>query len=217
VNVKSAAEDVARRLEERRVIGIARLRDADLVVEAAAVAAAHGLGAVEVPFTVPRAAYAIAALRERLEPDVAVGAGTIRTGIEFQDALRAGAEFLVAPGLNPELVKAAQSAGVLMVPGVYTASEVELALSLGLRLLKLFPAVPAGPEYLAALRQPFPEVRFMPTGGVGPENAAAFIGAGAAVLGMGSSIFPQRRIEAEGPRVVAELTEAALRAVAPGA
>jgi 2-dehydro-3-deoxyphosphogluconate aldolase/(4S)-4-hydroxy-2-oxoglutarate aldolase len=123
----------------------------------------------------------------------------------------------MAPGLNPELIRAAQSAGVLMVPGVYTASEVELALSLGLQLLKLFPAVSAGPEYMAALRQPFPEARFMPTGGVGPENAAAFFEAGAAVLGMGSSIFPQRRIEAEGPRVVAELTEAALSAVPPGA
>ena len=146
-----------------------------------------------------------------------IGAGTIRTRIEFQDALRAGAEFLVAPGLNPELVKAARSAAVLLVPGVYTASEIELALSLGLRLLKLFPAVPAGPEYLAALRQPFPEVRFMPTGGVGPENAAAFFAAGAAVLGMGSSIFPQRRIETDGPQVVGALTEAAVNAAAPGA
>jgi Entner-Doudoroff aldolase len=176
------------------------------------VAAAHGLGAIEVPFTVPRAAHAIAALRERLEPDVVIGAGTVRTKGDLHDALGAGAEFLVAPGLNPELVKAAQSAGVLMVPGVYTASEVELALGLGLRLLKLFPAVPAGPEYLAALLQPFPEARFMPTGGVGPDTAAAFLKAGAAVLGMGSSIFPQRRIEMEGPQVVAGLTEAALRA-----
>jgi 2-dehydro-3-deoxyphosphogluconate aldolase/(4S)-4-hydroxy-2-oxoglutarate aldolase len=217
VIVKGTAENVARLLEERRVIGIARLRNADLVVEAAVVAAAHGLSAIEVPFTVPRAAYAIAALRERLEPDVVIGAGTIRTKSELQDALRAGAQFLVAPGLNPELVKAAQSAGVLMVPGVYTASEVELALSLGLQLLKLFPAVPAGPEYLAALRQPFPEVRFVPTGGVGPENAAPFFLAGAAALGMGSSIFPQRRIESEGPKIVAELAEAALRAASPGA
>ena len=71
-------------------------------------------------------------------------------------------------------------------------------------------------EYLAALRQPFPEVRFVPTGGVGPKNAAAFFLAGAAALGMGSSIFPQRRIEAEGTRAVAELTEVALRAAAPG-
>lgn len=217
MNAERHPERIAQQLEKSRVIGIARLRDADLVIEAAAVAAAHGLGAIEVPFTVPRAAHAIAVLRDRLEPDIVIGAGTIRTRIEFQDALRAGAEFLVAPGLNPELVKAAQAAGVLMVPGVYTASEVELALSLGLRMLKLFPAVPAGSQYLAALRQPFPDVRFMPTGGVGPENAAAFIEAGAAVLAMGSSIFPQRRIEVDGPQVVAGLTEAALRAVAADA
>jgi len=146
-----------------------------------------------------------------------IGAGTVRTRTELQDALRGGAEFLVAPGLSPDLVKAAQDAGVLMVPGVFTASEVELALNLGLELLKLFPAVPPGPEYLAALRQPFPEVRFMPTGGVGPENAAEFLRAGAAVLAMGSSIFPQRRIEQEGTKAVGGLTEAALRAAAPAA
>lgn len=159
----------------------------------------------------------MAALRERVGSDVLIGAGTVRTRSELQDALRGGAEFLVAPGLNAELVKAAQSAGVLMVPGVYTASEIELALSLGLQLLKLFPAVPPGPEYLAALRQPFPEVHFMPTGGVDSKTAAAFFKAGATILGMGSSIFPQRRIEQEGTGVVAELTQAALRAAAPAA
>lgn len=217
MNAARHPEQIARRLEKSRVVGIARLRDADLVVAAAEVAAAHGLGAIEVPFTVPRTSYAIAALRERLEPDVLIGAGTVRTRTELQDALRGGAEFLVAPGLSPDLVKAAQDAGVLMVPGVFTASEVELALNLGLELLKLFPAVPPGPEYLAALRQPFPEVRFMPTGGVGPENAAEFLRAGAAVLAMGSSIFPQRRIEQEGTKAVGGLTEAALRAAAPAA
>lgn len=214
MKVKRTAEEVSERLKQLRVVGIARLRDADVVVDAATAAATHGLRALEVPFTVPDAARAIATLRERLGADAVVGAGTVRTAAQLEDAVRAGAEFLVAPGLNPSLVRAAEAAGALYVPGVYTASEVDLALGLGLRLLKLFPAVPAGPAYLAALRQPFPEARFLPTGGVGPENAAAFLRAGAAALGVGSSLFPPDRIDREGIAVVGDLTRATLAAVA---
>jgi 2-dehydro-3-deoxyphosphogluconate aldolase/(4S)-4-hydroxy-2-oxoglutarate aldolase len=192
------------------VIGIARLKDADTVVQAALEAAAHGLTALEVPFTVLGAADAIGTLRARLGSNVLVGAGTVRTVEQLDDAVAAGAEFLVAPGLNRSVLEAARSAGLPLVPGVYTASEVDLALSLGLTLLKLFPAIPAGPEYMAALSQPFPEARFVPTGGVGPRNAAAFIRSGAAALGMGSSIFPAARIDTEGPSVVGPLIRAAL-------
>lgn len=214
VKVKRPTEEVSRHLEELRVVGILRLPDADLAVQAAIVAAMQGLCALEVPFTVPRACHAISAIRARLGADVLVGAGTVRTTAELRDALKAGADFFVAPGLNRALVEAARAAGVLLVPGVYTASEVDRALRLGLRLLKLFPAVPAGPEYLAALRQPFPEARFMPTGGITPTNAAGFLDAGAVALGMGSSIFPTQRIELEGPSVVIPLTKAALHAAA---
>ena len=213
MKVKRSAEEVSGLLEQLRVVGIARLRDADLVVDAATTAAAHGLRALEVPFTVPDAARAISSLRERLGADALVGAGTVRTAAQLEDAVRAGAEFLVAPGLNPSLARAAQAADTLYVPGVYTATEVDLALELGLRLLKLFPAVPAGPGYLAALQQPFPEARFLPTGGVSPENAAAFLRAGAAALGMGSSVFPAERIDREGTAVVGDLTRATLAAV----
>lgn len=214
MKVKRTAEEISEHLEQLRVVGIARLRDADAVVEAATTAAAHGLLALEVPFTVPDAGRAITTLRERLGAACVVGAGTVRTAAQLEEAVHSGAEFLVAPGLNASLARAAQAAGTLYVPGVYTASEVDLALGFGLRLLKLFPAVPAGPTYLAALRQPFPEARFMPTGGIGPENAAAFLRAGAVALGVGSSVFPADRIEREGTAVVGDLTRATLAAVA---
>lgn len=213
VKVKYDVERTARSLEQLRVIGIARLRDAEAVVAGATAAAEHGLRALEVPFTVPDAPRAIAALRERLAEDAVLGAGTVRTSTELEAAVDAGAQFLVAPGLNPELVRVANRLGILIVPGVYTASEVDQALTMGLRLLKLFPAMPAGPEYMAALLQPFPEARFVPTGGVGPENARAFLDAGAAALAMGSSVFPSRRIEREGASVAGPLAAAAVAAV----
>jgi 2-dehydro-3-deoxyphosphogluconate aldolase/(4S)-4-hydroxy-2-oxoglutarate aldolase len=217
VQVKPIPEEVASQLQESRVIGIARLRDAETVVQVGMESSAQGLMALEVPFTVSGAADAIGKLRARLGSEVLIGAGTVRTIQQLEAAVAAGAEFLVAPGLNLSIVQAARSAAVLLMPGVYTASEVDLALGLGLSLLKLFPATPAGPEYMAALSQPFPEARFAPTGGVGPGNAAAFIRAGAAALGMGSSIFPAQRIETEGPGVIGPLIRAALEQARVGA
>jgi 2-dehydro-3-deoxyphosphogluconate aldolase/(4S)-4-hydroxy-2-oxoglutarate aldolase len=91
-------------------------------------------------------------------------------------ALEAGAEFIVAPGFNPAMVAYALARGVAVVPGVVTPSEIEAALSLGLRVLKFFPAeASGGPAYLSAVRATYPTVRFMPTGGVNIGNLAAYL------------------------------------------
>ena len=97
-----------------------------------------------------------------------------------------------------------------MLPGVFTASEIDLALRLGVEVLKLFPAEPAGPRYLASLLQPFPQARLVPTGGVSAANAVAYLAAGAVAIAMGSSLFPARRIMADGPQVVESLVAEAL-------
>jgi len=189
-----------------------RLDDVELVVAAAACAIEAGLAAVEVTFTLTGAADAIRRLR-RDHPDALVGAGTVRSDAELDAAAEAGAQFLVAPGLNPALLEAAQRRGLVMLPGVFTATEIDLALRLGARALKLFPAEPSGPAYLASMLQPFPGARLVPTGGISAHNAAAYLKAGAAALAMGSSLFPARRIGDEGPDVVVPLVEQALAAV----
>jgi 2-dehydro-3-deoxyphosphogluconate aldolase / (4S)-4-hydroxy-2-oxoglutarate aldolase len=200
------------RLLLARLIGIVRLDDVELAVAAAGCAIEAGLAAVEVTFTLKGAADAIRRLR-RDHPEVLVGAGTVRSDAELDAAAEAGAQFLVAPGLNPALVKEAQRWGLVMLPGVYTATEIDLALALGARALKLFPAEPGGPDYLASMLQPFPGARLVPTGGISTDNAAAYLKAGAAALAMGSSLFPARRIVDEGPDVVAPLVEKALAAI----
>ena len=195
-----------------RLIGIVRLDDEDVAVAAATCAIDAGLEAVEITFTLPSAARAIERLR-RDRPQAQVGAGTVRDMDQLEDAIEAGAQFLVAPGLNPELVRAAQRHGVMMVPGVFTATEVDQALRTGAEVLKLFHAEPSGPAYLSALLQPFPEARLVPTGGIDSGNAAAYLQVGATAVAMGSSLFPARRISAEGPEVVRQLVEAAVSAV----
>jgi len=204
--------DGVERLLAARLIGIVRLDDVELAVSAAASAIEAGLEAVEVTFTLPRAADAIKRLR-REHPSALIGAGTVRSRAELDAAADAGVQFLVAPGLNPALLEAAERLGLMMLPGVFTASEIDLALRLGAEILKLFPAEPSGPGHLASMLEPFPSARLVPTGGVSALNAAAYFKAGAAAVAMGSSLFPAQRIVAEGPAVVVPLVEKALAAV----
>jgi 2-dehydro-3-deoxyphosphogluconate aldolase / (4S)-4-hydroxy-2-oxoglutarate aldolase len=205
---------VVDRLIATRLIGIVRLDDHGLAMAAAGAAVAAGLGAVEITFTLPSAARVIEKLRGE-RPAALVGAGTVRTLSELEDAAAAGAQFLVAPGLNPDLLEAARRRGLVMLPGVFTGSEIDLALRLGAPLLKLFPAEPSGPKYVASLLQPFPDARLVPTGGVSAANAGAYLKAGAAAVAMGTSLFPADRIISEGPEVVVPLVAAALAALGP--
>ena len=202
----------AGRLLAARLIGIVRLDDVELAVAAGGCAIEAGLPAVEVTFTLPGAAVAIERLRKD-HPRSLIGAGTVRSVDELVAAVAAGAEFLVAPGLNPELVEEARRRGVVMIPGVFTASEIDLALRLGCEVLKLFPAEPAGPAYLASMLQPFPGARLVPTGGISSRNAVAYLRAGAAALAMGSSLFPAARIKQQGPEIVVPLVKEALSAI----
>lgn len=125
-----------------------------------------GLPCAEVTF---RTASAEASLRIMAsDPDVLVGAGTVLTCKQADQALAAGARFIVSPGLSPELVRYCLDIDVTVIPGIATASEVQAALELGVEVVKFFPAEPLGGiAMLAALAAPFPGLRFIPTGGVG--------------------------------------------------
>ncbi len=107
---------------------------------------------------------------------------------QFDAAAAAGAQFTVAPGSNSEVIAQAGTADILHIPGVFSATEADRARADGARLLKLFPADIGGPAYLKALRAPLDDIEFVPTGGIGPENAAAWANAGAAAIGAGSSL-----------------------------
>jgi len=134
-----------------------------------------GFRCAEITFRTAAAADAIAALTAEM-PELAIGAGTVRTVEQARSAVQAGAQFLVAPGLNPAIVSAARTLNVPMLPGVCTPTEIERALDLGLTLLKFFPAEPSGGiPCLKALAGPYHDVMFVPTGGIGPANLAAYL------------------------------------------
>lgn len=172
-----------------------------------------GIGAIEVTFRAAGAAAAIERIRTAV-PAMLVGAGTVLTTSQATEALEAGAEFVVAPGSNPDVVGAVLDAGALMIPGVATPTEVEANLARGLSLLKLFPAeVIGGVGMLRALRGPYPNVRFVPTGGIGPANLAMYL-AEPNVVACGGSWLAEGVTEIAGLSKVAGLARTAAAIVA---
>ena len=121
---------------------------------------------------------------------ILLGAGTVTTAEQVEKSVAAGAAFMVSPGLDPELLALMQQTGLLVLPGVLTPSEVMLARRLGLRAVKLFPGSLGGQSYLKSLLGPFPEVAFMPTGGVSLDNIGEWFAAGAFAVGVGGTLVP---------------------------
>ena len=199
-----SAEDAACRMREVGIIAIVRgdyslsqLRDiADVLEEG-------GVGVMEVTLNSTSALECIAALRSFAGNRLLVGAGTVRTPEDVDRALEAGAQFLVSPNFDPESAFCAIDAGVLHLPGVFTASEAQQALRAGCRMQKLFPAGQLGPSYLEALRAPLGDIEFVPTGGIDAGNVAAFVRAGAVALGIGSALVagPRQDLSALRQRV----------------
>ena len=145
--------------------------------------------AMEVTLNSPNALESIQILRKRAGENMLVGAGTVRSLEQAKSALDAGAQFLVAPGFNPIVVDYAQNRDVLHLPGVFTPTEVETAVAAGCKMVKLFPSDTVGPSHLKALRAPLDNIDFVPTGGISIKNLAAYVKAGAAAVGVGSSLI----------------------------
>ncbi|MBX6351623.1 MAG: bifunctional 4-hydroxy-2-oxoglutarate aldolase/2-dehydro-3-deoxy-phosphogluconate aldolase [Clostridia bacterium] len=174
------------------VVAIARSVPRGTLRAAAAAFPALGIRALEVTLESPGALADIAWLRERLGAECAVGAGTVRSLADLAKAREAGAEFVVSPHFDATLVRAAREAGLDALPGAFTPTEALAAWQAGASLVKLFPAGALGPGYLRALREPLPDVPFVPTGGVGPGNAEAFLRAGAVAVAVGGGLFGPR-------------------------
>ena len=178
-------------LKDMPVVGI--LRDIPQGAEEACVktAAKCGLKAIEVTMNTEGAEDIIRALKAAAKPHgIMVGAGTVRHDADLEKALNAGASFIVTPNTRSNIIRIAASSRTPIIPGALTPTEVQKAYDFGATAVKVFPVnCVGGPEYIKALRGPFRDIPLMACGGVNPENAAAYIKAGATLLSFGASIF----------------------------
>jgi 2-dehydro-3-deoxyphosphogluconate aldolase / (4S)-4-hydroxy-2-oxoglutarate aldolase len=196
------------------IVPVVVLEELDTAVPVAAALAEGGLPVAEVTFRTAVAADAIA--RIAAETDVLVGAGTVVRPEQVDEAVAAGAQFIVTPGLSARVIERCRELDVLVIPGVATATEVIAALDLGLDLLKLFPAEQAGGvPLLKALHGPFPHVRFVPTGGIAAANAAAYLALPSVAAVGGSWMVAPELVAAGDFATITRLTREAIELAAP--
>jgi 2-dehydro-3-deoxyphosphogluconate aldolase/(4S)-4-hydroxy-2-oxoglutarate aldolase len=148
-----------------------------------------GLTSLEIPLTVPGAIDVIAELSRRWQGTVLIGAGTVLDTASAIACIAAGAQFIISPSLQIDVVEACNEAEVAVLPGALTPTEIVAAVRAGADMVKIFPcSALGGASYLKAIKAPLPDVEVVPTGGVSLETAAAFIKAGAAALGVGGDL-----------------------------
>ncbi|WAH41269.1 bifunctional 4-hydroxy-2-oxoglutarate aldolase/2-dehydro-3-deoxy-phosphogluconate aldolase [Alicyclobacillus fastidiosus] len=187
-------ENAVERVKSAGVVAIFRKLSPKVVLPLCQAVIAGGAKAVEVTVESEGAFESIRAIRQEYGSQLLIGAGTLMTREEVQQAVEAGADFLLSPHVDAELIETARDLGRPFVPGVATPTEVVQALRLGAEVLKLFPASSLGSAYLRDLLGPFKGTSFIPTGGITVDNAAEFIRAGAVGVGMGSSLASKGEI-----------------------
>ena len=193
------------RIVEIGVVPVVRASSAREAWMAADAVREGGIPIAEITMTVPGAVDVIRELTKSSAGDVLVGAGTVLNVEAATRCLDAGAEFLVSPGLNLQVVQLAAKEGKLMMAGALTPTEVIMAWEAGSDFVKVFPCGQVGgAKYIRALKGPLPQVPLVPTGGVNLHTAAEFVEAGAAALGVGGELVPAEALKSRKPEIIIE-------------
>lgn len=210
-----ARRPIAPALLESGVVAVLRGAGPDRLADVCRTLAQAGVSCLELTMTTPGAVAALAELRGALPSGAVLGMGSVTEAEQARAAVRAGAEFLVSPGVCPEVARFAVQAEVAVYPGAWTPSEVLSAWELGAAAVKLFPADLGGPAHLRHLAGPLPDIPLVPTGGIVLDQVADYIAAGAAAIGLGTPLVGDALAGGSLP-ALAERAGAALRAVQEG-
>ncbi|QYO69926.1 bifunctional 4-hydroxy-2-oxoglutarate aldolase/2-dehydro-3-deoxy-phosphogluconate aldolase [Vibrio cholerae] len=195
---------IEQRLRAIKIVPVIAINDVAHALPLAKVLVENGLPCAEVTFRTEAAAESIRIMREAY-PELLIGAGTVLTSAQVDEAIAAGADFIVSPGLNPTTVKYCQQRNIAIIPGVNNPSLVEQAMEMGLRTLKFFPAEPSGGiAMLKALSAVYP-VSFMPTGGINPNNAQEYLALKSVVACGGTWMVPTDLMDKGDWNALAEL------------
>ena len=179
------------------LVAVVRAPDPTNLVNVIRALADGGVTVAEVTFTVPDAVGVIRAAKKELGDRVLLGAGTVLDSETARAALLAGAEFIVSPTVNLDVIKICRRYDKLVFPGAFTPTEILTAWEAGADVVKVFPADALGPAFFKAVRGPLPQVRLMPTGGVDLNTAGEFLRAGACCLGVGSQLVDPKAVARE--------------------
>jgi 2-dehydro-3-deoxyphosphogluconate aldolase/(4S)-4-hydroxy-2-oxoglutarate aldolase len=178
------------RIHDLGLLAVIRGPSVDLTLKMVEALVAGGVYGIEITYTTPNAAEVVQSLDAQFGDQIVLGMGTLTEPEQAAEAQSAGAQFLVSPHCEPELAQAMGATGLGVMIGALTPSEVVQARKLGSDVVKIFPGSVGGPDYMKALRGPFPDIPMMPTGGVDADNLHDWFAAGAFAVGAGSALCP---------------------------
>lgn len=187
-------EDQLRHVLDSGIVAVVRAPDWEQLVEVTRALYDGGITVVEITMTVPNALEVLRRVRESMGDKLLLGAGTVLDPETARAALLAGAEYLVAPTVNTDVIRLCQRYDKIIMPGGFTPTEILTAWEAGADIVKVFPADVGGPGFLKAIHGPLPQIRLMPTGGVDLDTAKSFLDAGACCLGVGSQLVEKKAV-----------------------
>ncbi len=195
------------------VVAIVRVSNAREAVDVCIAIARGGVKPIEVTMTVPGAIDAIREFKSGVKEDVLIGAGTVLDPETARACILAGAEFIVSPTLNLDVIKVCRRYSKIIIPGTFTPTEILTAWEAGADIVKVFPASVGGPGYLKDIMGPLPQVKLVPTGGVNLETTSEFIKAGAVAVAAGTSLVNKKAVSEQNWDVITETARKFVAAV----
>ena len=206
--------EIFNRMIDEGLIPVIRVSSAQEAMDVSDAIKEGGGSLIEITMSVQGAIDVIKELTRKYKDEIIMGAGTILDPETGRAALLAGAQFIVSPTLNLDLIHLAHRYSAVVIPGAMTPTEILSAWNAGADMVKVFPAAQlGGPEYLKALKGPLPQILLVPTGGVNLQNAGAFIKAGATALGVGGELVDKKAVKEKKFNVITENTRAFLKVV----
>lgn len=179
-----------------KVIAVIRMSDTEKLAKVTEAIKQGGVRAIEITMTTPSALEIIAAMAKKKTAGILIGAGTVLDPETAVQAIHAGADFIVSPITNFDMIRVCRRYDTFVAPGAFTPTEILAAWERGADVVKVFPATSVGPKYFKDIKGPLPQVRLMPTGGVSLENARLFISNGACCVAIGTALLDKKAIEA---------------------
>jgi 2-dehydro-3-deoxyphosphogluconate aldolase / (4S)-4-hydroxy-2-oxoglutarate aldolase len=183
-------KDTLDKIKSLGLLAVIRGPSPDLTIQMVGALVKGGVIGIEITYSTPDAEAVVRMLAERYGDDILLGMGTLTDPEQAERAKSVGAQFLVSPVCEPELVKAMAATGLVTMAGALTPTEILQAYRLGSDVVKIFPGSLTGPAYIKAIKGPFPSIPVMPTGGVNAGNVADWFAAGVVAVGAGSELCP---------------------------
>ncbi|MDD5634522.1 MAG: bifunctional 4-hydroxy-2-oxoglutarate aldolase/2-dehydro-3-deoxy-phosphogluconate aldolase [Candidatus Omnitrophica bacterium] len=204
---------LAKKFKKLPLLGILRGVDLDDAVSLLEAIEGSGLKTVEITMNTPGAEKIIGKMKKIAGKDIAIGAGTVLSGVDCKKATDSGAEFIVMPCLVPSVAKFCRNSKIPFFPGALTPQEVLNAWDAGASMVKIFPAEAFGPSYIKQLKGPYDKIKMMAVGGVNLGNIGEYFGAGADAVAFGASVFKKEWLEKKDFKSIGKLIKEYVQAV----